>query len=109
MRRFGDYADAFASGWMQLRGARRRRGVDRGIVLSDHADWPGLLQAIDATGATRVYVTHGQVAPMVRWLGERGLDARAFATEYGDEAEESEAAGTGDTPTAGAPEDTPAS
>lgn len=85
MRRFGDYADAFASGWMQLRGARRRRGVDRGIVLSDHADWPGLLQAIDATGATRIYVTHGQVAPMVRWLCEHGLDARAFATEYGDE------------------------
>jgi len=41
MRRFGDYSDAFASGWMLLRGTRRRRGVDRGFVLSDHADWPG--------------------------------------------------------------------
>ncbi len=91
MRRFGDYADAFASGWMQLRGARRRRGVDRGIVLSDHADWPGLLQAIEATGAGRVYVTHGQVAPMVRWLCEGGRDARAFATEYGDEDDAAEA------------------
>ena len=91
MRRFGDYADAFASGWMQLRGARRRRGVDRGIVLSDHADWPGLLQAIEATGAGRVYVTHGQVAPMVRWLCEAGRDARAFATEYGDEDDAAEA------------------
>lgn len=91
MRRFGDYTDAFASGWMQLRGARRRSGVDRGIVLSDHADWPGLLHAVEATGATRVYVTHGQVAPMVRWLCEGGLDARAFATEYGDEDDAAEA------------------
>ncbi len=88
MRRFGDYSDAFASGWMRLRGTRRRRGVDRGFVLSDHADWPGLLQAIDATGAARVIVTHGQVEPMVRWLNEHGKQAGAFATEYGDEADE---------------------
>ena len=55
-------------GWMQLRGTRRRRGVDRGFVLSDHADWPGLLAAIAATGAERVLVTHGYVAVLVRWL-----------------------------------------
>jgi putative mRNA 3-end processing factor len=85
MRRFGDYSDAFASGWMQLRGARRRRAVDRGFVLSDHADWPGLMQAIEATGAQRVMVTHGQVGTMVRWLAQNGYDAGAFATEYGDE------------------------
>ena len=85
MRRFGDYSDAFASGWMLLRGARRRRGVDRGFVLSDHADWPGLLWAIEQTGAERVMVTHGQVNVLVRYLCERGLDARAFQTEYGDE------------------------
>ncbi|MCY7306268.1 MAG: ligase-associated DNA damage response exonuclease [Rhodoferax sp.] len=85
MRRFADYADAFASGWMQLRGTRRRRGVDRGFVMSDHADWPGLQQAITATGASRVFVTHGQVAVMVRWLREQGLDAQEFATEYGQE------------------------
>jgi putative mRNA 3-end processing factor len=83
LRRFGDYSDAFASGWMRLRGTRRRRGVDRGFVLSDHADWPSLQTAIAATGATRVIVTHGQVEPMVRWLREQGLDAGAFATEYG--------------------------
>ena len=85
LRRFGDYSDGFASGWMQLRGARRRRALDRGFVLSDHADWPGLQQAIAATGATRVIVTHGQVPAMVRWLGEQGLRASAFATEFGDE------------------------
>ena len=85
MRRFGDYSDAFASGWMLLRGARRRRGVDRGFVLSDHADWPGLLWAIEQSGAQRVMVTHGQVNVLVRYLGERGLDARAFQTEYGEE------------------------
>lgn len=85
MKRFGDYADGFASGWMQLRGTRRRRGVDRGFIMSDHADWPGLQLAIQATGAERVFVTHGQVNPMVRWLCEQGLDAQGFVTEYGDE------------------------
>lgn len=89
MRRFGDYSDAFASGWMQLRGARRRRAVDRGFVLSDHADWPGLMQAIKATEAQRVIVTHGQIPVMVRWLNQNGWDAGAFETEYGDEDDES--------------------
>jgi putative mRNA 3-end processing factor len=84
-RRFGDFSDAFASGWMQLRGARRRRAVDRGFVLSDHADWPGLQRAIAATGAPRVIVTHGYQDIMVRWLQEQGLQASAFATEYDDE------------------------
>jgi putative mRNA 3-end processing factor len=84
-RRFGDASDAFASGWMQLRGARRRRAVDRGFVLSDHADWPGLQRAIAATGAERVIVTHGYEAIMVRWLREQGLQAESFDTEYDDE------------------------
>jgi putative mRNA 3-end processing factor len=87
-RRFGDYSDAFASGWMQLRGARRRRSIDRGFVLSDHADWPGLQRAIVATGASRVVVTHGYEAVMVRWLGEQGLEASAFQTEYGADDDE---------------------
>jgi putative mRNA 3-end processing factor len=85
LKRFGDYSDAFASGWMQLRGVRRRRALDRGFVLSDHADWPGLQQAIAATGARRVIVTHGYVEVLVRWLREQGLQAEAFATEYGDD------------------------
>ena len=89
-RRFGDFSDAFASGWMQLRGARRRRGVDRGFVLSDHADWPGLQAAIGATGAERVIVTHGYEAVMVRWLREQGLQASSFRTEFGDEAGEAQ-------------------
>ena len=89
MKRFGDYSDAFASGWMQLRGARRRRGVDRGFVLSDHADWPGLMTAIRATEAQRVIVTHGSVGVMVRWLRQVGLDAAGFETEFGDDEIES--------------------
>jgi len=68
-----------------LRGARRRRGVDRGFVLSDHADWPGLLGAIEATGAQQVVVTHGSIPVMVRWLRQIGLDAKAFDTEFGDD------------------------
>ncbi len=91
MRRFGDYSDAFASGWMRLRGTRRRRGVDRGFVLSDHADWPGLLWAIEQTGAQRVMVTHGSVGVLVRHLREKGLDAQGFSTEYGDDEEEATA------------------
>nr|WP_114470227.1 ligase-associated DNA damage response exonuclease [Pseudorhodoferax soli] len=91
-RRFGDVGTAFASGWMQLRGARRRGGYDRGFVLSDHADWPGLHRAIGATGAQRVIVTHGSIPVMVRYLGEQGLQAGAFQTEYGDEVLETEAA-----------------
>lgn len=87
LKHFGEFSDAFASGWMQLRGTRRRRGLDRGFVLSDHADWPGLLEAITATGAPRVIVTHGYVDPLVRYLAEQGWEAGAFKTEYGDEAE----------------------
>lgn len=95
-RRFGDYSDAFASGWMLLRGARRRRGVDRGFVLSDHADWPGLLDAIHATGAQQVIVTHGSIPVMVRWLCQIGLDAKAFDTEYGEEDDEAVTATPGE-------------
>jgi putative mRNA 3-end processing factor len=87
-KRLGDASDAFASGWMQLRGARRRQGVDRGFVFSDHADWPGLQRAIAATGAERVIVTHGYEAVMVRWLTEKGLNAQSFQTAYGDDAAE---------------------
>jgi putative mRNA 3-end processing factor len=82
LRRFGDYADAFASGWMQIRGVRRRRAVDRGFALSDHADWPGLLSAIAGTGAQHVYVTHGYSEPLVRWLCEHALDAQTLKTEF---------------------------
>ena len=90
LRRFGDAQTAFASGWMQVRGNRRRGGYDRGFVLSDHADWPGLLEAIAATGAERVIVTHGSSNAMVRYLQERGLQAGAFQTEYGDDVVEAD-------------------
>ena len=83
VRQLGDCSDAFASGWMQLRGGRRRQGLDRGFALSDHADWPGLQRAITATGASRVIVTHGEEAVMVRWLRQQGLQAESFSTEYG--------------------------
>ena len=90
LKRFGEYSDSLASGWMQLRGNRRRRGLDRGFALSDHADWPGLLAAIEATGARRVLATHGSTGPLTRYLREKGLDASPLATSYGDD-DESEA------------------
>jgi putative mRNA 3-end processing factor len=83
-RRLGDFSDAFASGWMQLRGGRRRQGVDRGFVISDHADWPGLQAAIGATGASRIIVTHGYEAVMVRWLQQQGLDAGSLVTRFAE-------------------------
>ena len=91
LKRFGDYSDAFASGWMAIRGARRRRAVDKGFVLSDHADWPSLNRAIAATGAGRVFVTHGHTAPLVQWLQEGGLEAHAMKTEFEGEAGAEEA------------------
>jgi putative mRNA 3-end processing factor len=88
LQRFGDSSTAFASGWMRVRGQRRRRSVDRGFVLSDHVDWPALLHVIAATGAERVLVTHGYVAPVVRWLREHGTDAYGLDTHFAGEVEE---------------------
>lgn len=95
-RRFGPAAEAFASGWMRLRGVRRRRGLATGFVLSDHADWDGLNAAIAATGAERVFVTHGYTAPFRRWLEAQGYDAHVVATAFRGEGageDESEAGG----------------
>ncbi len=84
--RFGPTSEAFASGWMALRGIRRRRGLGTGFAISDHADWPGLNTAIRETGATRVFVTHGYTAPFRHWLADQGYDAGIVATDYtGDE------------------------
>lgn len=89
MRRFPKASTGFASGWMALRGVRRRRAVDRGFVLSDHCDWTELNEAIAATGAERIFVTHGYTDIFRRWLEERGYDARIVETEFrGEDLEE---------------------
>ncbi len=85
MRRFRKASTGFASGWMQLRGNRRRRGYDRGFVVSDHADWPALLRTVEETGATRVLATHGNTEALVRTLCERGVEAETLRTELGGE------------------------
>ena len=82
MRRFEPCRTAFASGWMAIRGTRRRRNLDRGFVLSDHADWPALNAAIEASGAERVLVTHGYRDELTRWLLENGRDALPLSTRY---------------------------
>ncbi|NUQ19701.1 MAG: ligase-associated DNA damage response exonuclease [Gemmatimonadaceae bacterium] len=87
LRKFAPLSTAFASGWMRIRGARRRRSLDRGFPLSDHVDWPSLLATIDATGAERVLVTHGYREPVVRWLLERGIEAHAIASRWEGEPE----------------------
>jgi putative mRNA 3-end processing factor len=88
-RKFGTPSTGFASGWMMVRGARRQRAVDRGFVLSDHADWPELNQAIRATEAETVYVTHGFSEEVVRWLNETGMNAVRLKTHFhGDDAPE---------------------
>jgi len=74
-KQFGAASTALASGWMRIRGTRRRQSLDRGFVISDHADWSELLRAIDETRAESVWVTHGYRTPLVRWLHEHGRDA----------------------------------
>ncbi|MCC9655519.1 ligase-associated DNA damage response exonuclease [Rhodopirellula halodulae] len=76
MRKFGTVSTAMASGWMAIRGARRRRAVDRGFVLSDHVDWPGLMNAIVWSEADEIWVTHGSTAVVSRYLNEGGLQQR---------------------------------
>jgi putative mRNA 3-end processing factor len=85
--KFGEVSSAMASGWMQIRGPRRRRALDTGFALSDHADWNGLLGAIAATGAEEVWATHGYSGVLVRWLSEQGLRARAIQTAFEGEEE----------------------
>lgn len=87
-RSLGSTSTGVASGWMGLRGARRRRSVDRGFILSDHADWKGLNDAVKATGAERVIATHGYSNVFTRWLREQGLDARTEATQFEGEGTE---------------------
>jgi putative mRNA 3-end processing factor len=87
MRRFKKRSRAFASGWMRIRGNRRRRSVDRGFVLSDHADWDGLVQTIAASDAQKVLLTHGYAAEMANWLHEQGRDAKVLPTGIGDAAD----------------------
>jgi putative mRNA 3-end processing factor len=90
-RRFGVASTALVSGWMRIRGTRRRRSLDRGFVLSDHADWPALLRAIDETRAENVWVTHGYRTPLVRWLQEHGRNAVEIETRLAEPETEPEA------------------
>jgi putative mRNA 3-end processing factor len=85
MRRFGEHSTGFCSGWMRVRGDRRRRGYDRGFVISDHADWPGLLESCKATNARRVLLTHGYSDALTRHLCESGIEASALKTDFGAE------------------------
>lgn len=79
------YVTASASGWMTFRGARRRRAIDKGFVLSDHCDWQGLLTSIKATGAEKIICTHGYTDIFSRFLAEQGYDARTEQTQYEEE------------------------
>lgn len=86
MRRLGEFSDAFASGTMRVRGARHQRNVDRGLVLSDHADWPALLQTVHDVGAPRVLATHGHSEPFARYLASHGIESGVIRTAWEGEA-----------------------
>ena len=90
IRKMVPYVTATASGWMTFRGARRRRAIDKGFVLSDHCDWQGLLSAIKASGAEKVICTHGYTDIFSRYLRELGYDARTEKTQYEGELSEIE-------------------
>lgn len=86
MKRFSPYRTGICSGWMNVRGTRRRKAADRGFVLSDHADWDGLIQAIEATEAEKVYLTHGSTAAFGKYLQEeKGINALELQTLFGVE------------------------
>lgn len=85
LRRFKRAQQGFASGWMRVRGNRRRRNYDRGFVVSDHADWPALLNTVRQTGASRIIATHGDTDALVRTLNAQGINTGVFSTEFGDE------------------------
>lgn len=89
VRKIPNMAYAICSGWMHVRGARRWRSADAGFAMSDHADWYGLLDAIKATGAEKIFVTHGQTAVFSKYLNELGIESYEVKTEFGNE-EESE-------------------
>ena len=76
------------SGWMQVRAGRRWKSADAGFALSDHADWPGLISAIKATQAEKIFITHGFVSTFARYLNETGISAEEVTTHYGNEEEE---------------------
>jgi putative mRNA 3-end processing factor len=82
MRRLGDVSDGFASGLMRVRGVRRQRAYDRGFVLSDHADWPALLDTVADTGAARALATHGYAEALARTLAGRGLESGVIRTAW---------------------------
>ncbi len=86
MRRFPNASTGFASGWMRIRGTRRRGAYDRGFVLSDHADWPSLMQTIRETGAQEIWTTHGYSETVARWLNDQGWLARAIPSQFQGEA-----------------------
>lgn len=88
--RFRPGSTAFASGWMALRGVRRRRAADKGFIVSDHADWDGLNSAIAETGAEKIFVTHGYTNVFRRWLEDQGYDAHIVSTDYAGDEEEAE-------------------
>ena len=85
LRKLQPFSLGVCSGWMQVRGNARRRNADRGFVLSDHADWPALLQAIELCGAEKVYTTHGFTAAFSRYLNEKGIQSEEVKTEFGAE------------------------
>ena len=89
-RKLGITSSGYASGWMAIRGARRRRAVDRSFVLSDHADWEGLLSAIYSTECENVITTHGYTDIFAKYLNEKGLNAMSEKTEYEQETLEAE-------------------
>jgi len=91
-RRFPDPLAGFASGWMRVRARARQGGIELPLVISDHADWPGLTKTILATGASEIWVTHGQEDALVHWCKTQGLKARPLdIVGYGDEEETGEA------------------
>ena len=90
IKKFAPVSLGYCSGWMAVRGAKNRRAIDHGFTLSDHADWKDLYTAIKATGAEKIFVTHGYTSVLSRWLNEIGIPAAEVKTMYGDDEKQDE-------------------
>ncbi|HMC99528.1 MAG TPA: hypothetical protein VKH37_05215, partial [Ferruginibacter sp.] len=88
MKKFTPYRVGICSGWMQVRGNVRRRNADKGFALSDHCDWNGLLSSVKATGAEKIFVTHGFQSTFSKYLNETGIEAGEVQTQYGEDEDE---------------------
>jgi Cft2 family RNA processing exonuclease len=70
----------YLSGWAVDTGAKFRFGVDEALPLSDHADFPGLIEYVRRVNPKKIFTTHGP-ADFARHLRALGYQAEPLAPQ----------------------------